>query len=134
MNDRQIMRIAEAVRQAADEMVAADDCGMAMSEDLDGACGDVSLVLHSLLGDKVCFLTGGAFEGDGHAWVVLTKDLSILDLTATQFDVPDKVYRAKVDQRYQVDPNITFRDIRDSWGDVEWRGRLRRRAKKLLEG
>lgn len=135
LQDRQVMRVARAVRKAAVEMVSKFDYGMACNQDLAGACGDVSIVLYSLLGKENCRIVGGNFDGiSQHAWVVL-RNGDILDLTATQFDRGlSPVYRTGNDIRYDENPDIGWAEIRQAWGDRAWRRRLKRRAKEILNG
>lgn len=127
------MKIARAVRRAAVAMVTDFDYGMACDRSLAGACGDVSIVLYSLLGKENCRIVGGRFSNAAlHSWVVLNNG-DILDLTATQFDSGlSGVYRTGNDPRYDEDPEVGPKEIREAWGDREWRKRLRKKAKEML--
>lgn len=129
------MRIARAVRKAAVEMVKDFDYGMACDSALSGACGDVSLVLFSFLGKANCRVVGGSWnQVCQHAWIVLNNG-DILDLTASQFDKGlSAVYRTGNDARYEENPDIGWKEIREAWGDEDWRKRLKAKAKKILEG
>lgn len=135
MQDRQVMRVARAVRKAAVGLVDEFDYGMACDRTLAGACGDVSIVLYSFLGKANCQIVGGSWkEVCQHAWIVLHNG-DILDLTATQFDKGlSGVYRTGNDPRYCENPDIGWKEIREAWGDEGWRKRLKSRTKKLLEG
>lgn len=128
----ELRRIAEAVRAAADQLYSEGDYGMAVNEDLEGACGDVSIVLHEVLGSKVCRIVGGRFLWEGHSWVTMNNG-ELVDLTATQFGIQEPVYVTFCDDRYTPSSKIGVAEIRDAWGDEGWRARLLERTRRLLE-
>lgn len=133
LQDRQVMRIARAVRKAAVAMYDEMDYGMAFNRNLAGACGDVSIVLYSFLGKANCRIVGGLFGDAQHAWNVLNNG-DILDLTASQFDSGlSGVYRTGNDVRYEEDESIGKKEIREAWGDEAWRRRLKKRTERILE-
>jgi hypothetical protein len=147
------MVVAKAVRRAAEQLVVLGDAGNASDEDLEGACGDVSMVFAQMIDKVDCYEEGDFTEEDSydvaHCWVRL--DDEVWDLTATQLvdfvpDVTD-VFVTNGDERYVTKfkgkkaykslcvgyYSSNFGGIIDGWGDSEWRIRLKERAKAVLE-
>lgn len=136
MDDGRILKIAEAVRYSAEKLVRDGDYGMSCWEDLEGCCGDVSIVLARILGEKTVKIQSGRFEGKNHVWVRIKKTGFILDLTATQFGDFPKVFHVppftENSAKFCVFGDLTISKAERGWGDEEWRGRLEKGARKLL--
>ncbi len=85
-----LKKIAKIVRIIV-EKNAANDGSISCWSDLSGACGYASYGLHKVLPESE--LVMGIYKGETHAWVELGD--KIIDITATQFDIRDKVYIVK---------------------------------------
>ena len=131
------LEVAQAVRDATDEMVNAGDMGMATDGTLSGACGDVSIVLWRMLGTDATRLVTGQYNSLNHAWIYVPDSDEIIDLTATQFGERPRVFVADswhFYRPYYVMHERVTKVGRSTWGDSGWRARLKKKAERKLQG
>lgn len=90
----QVREIARQVRVYVKRQVRSENCeGFINKATLAGACAMASweLVLRLRAAGIACQFVNGEYDGAGHCWVQI-GDYDVVDITATQFGVKDKVY------------------------------------------
>lgn len=134
-----IVRAAELVREKIEELVVTLSPLNFNAETLQGACGISSRVLHRVLrrlGVQNDFVMGVYVDAwqeegkDNHCWVEIPRLDVIVDVTATQFGILDKIYVTEPKFPYiETCRNATATRRLARWGGqshVWYEGRLKR--------